>query len=146
MEKYKVLGKYYEVAEQLRKEKQENHGAGDLSMCAKLPSSAKRMLGLLLIEDNVNQRTIAKALKISSQAVSEAVKKLESNDLVTKVSGTVNNENLIVLTREGRNVAIDLDEKIKAHAEAVFEDFTQKEVDMLYTLLDKIGKFNEGNF
>ncbi|MFI3200615.1 MAG: winged helix-turn-helix transcriptional regulator [Eubacteriales bacterium] len=142
MEKYKVLEKFFQVAEQIKKEKEKFGGVieVELSKKTKLSASAKSILRLLLLEETVNQRTIAKTLHISSQAVSETIKKLELYGLVTKSSGTINNENFIMLTKLGEKMAIQLEERIKNHANEVFREFTKKEIEDLYVLLDKILK------
>lgn len=103
-----------------------------------LPHSGRKALAVLSQEGSVNQRTLAQALHISPQAVSETVKKLESHQLILKINGTQKNENLISLTESGKELSSLLKEIIENHANQVFQEFTDSEVETLGTLLEKL--------
>lgn len=141
MDKHLVLAKFFVTFEKVRREKDNSHndenGTADLKRKYKLSPSGCTMLCTLLTHGNLNQRNIAKMMNISSQAVSEAIKKLEQNELIIKESGTHNNEKIISLTKSGAEFAKKLDEGIKIHASTVFKNFNDEETDMLYALLEK---------
>lgn len=135
-----VLGKFYTVADKLKKERianQKNEG-GNKEEIAQISSSGRNILGILLNTTHVNQRTVASMMNISAQAVSENMKKLEQGGYIIRKEGMLNNENLIVLTEEGREIAVELDGRIRSHAEAVLANMTDTEVEVLYQLLDKM--------
>ncbi len=103
---------------------------------------------LLLKQGSLNQRNIAKEMNISSQAVSEIIKKLLEVELINKERGEINNENIITLTDEGKHVAEKIDRKINTLSQCVFKDFTDEEIETFNYLLGKIQKnkdelFNE---
>lgn len=104
----------------------------------RMPPSARGVLRLLLQEEHVNQRSLAKALQITAPAVSDAVKKLEQRGMLRRTHGELNNEYILTLTDEGRTVAQQLDEKVRCHAETLFDGFTQEELDTLHALLEKM--------
>ncbi len=142
MERYLVLSKFYAVADQLHQDRKKDHAQfGESSLhqaIAKLPSSGRNMLGVLFRQESLNQRTIAKAMKISSQAVSETIKKLENARFITRTNGAINNENLILLTKDGKEAATLLDIRIKEHAKLALQPLTDLEAQTLYDLLDKL--------
>lgn len=89
-------------------------------------------------QQTCNQRTLAGDLGISPQAVSETLKKLESSACILKVNGKQKNENLIILTDLGEEIAILLDKIIVNHANDVFASFSQEELEQLFVLLNKL--------
>lgn len=149
MEKHQVLAKFYNVNNQIqeyriRKNKEiesldqseeKLSGHDDLK---KYSGNARRTLIILMSEENINQRNIAKMLDISSQAVSETIKKLEQGGCVEKVAGVQNNENIIQITPLGKAIAEMFQEKIKVHAQYVFSDMTDEEIETFNNLLCKM--------
>lgn len=142
MEKDQVLGLFFSTFESLYKQRKQIHESFqeeeknyDLE---KLTISSKNILRLLLENKCLNQRTIAKNTDISSQAVGQIVKKLESMDLIQKKAGLINNEILIELSPLGYEYAFVLDRNIKTHAKEAFDNMTEEELQTFYQLLKKI--------
>lgn len=146
MEQVKVLGKLHQLSERVQEQDDNKHRwqqwANERLVVQldslKLPHSGRKMLAVLHQEGGMNQRNLAQKLGISPQAVSETVKKLETQGCITKVSGNQKNENLISLTPLGEELALLLFEIISHHAQEVFEGFTSEEVALLGKLLDKL--------
>lgn len=140
MERYLVLAKFYSVAEKLKKERMNSHkNSGEMQAeIARVSGSGRNILGRLLNNENINQRALSKLMNISAQAVSENLKKLEQGGYITRVDGAQNNENIIILTPSGREIAIELDWKIRNHAESVLANMDEEEIEILYKLLDKM--------
>lgn len=109
----------------------------------KMSPVAQNTLCLLLKEGAMNQRTIAKNSRVTGQAVSEVMKKLEARELITRQQGEQNNENIISLTEKGREKAVELQEKMSNIAETLLLDFSQQEREQLFSLLEKIEKNQE---
>lgn len=101
---------------------------------------AQNTLCLLLKEGAMNQRTIAKNNKVSGQAVSDVMKKLEARELITREQGELNNENIISLTEKGKEKAIELQEKLARKAEQLLKDFSLEQRQQLFSYLEKIEK------
>lgn len=150
MEKQALLVRTFQVMEHIRPHKRRGacgkrdtgHAEKDKEM--RLPPAAKDILCTLLKVSEVNQRTLAKKLHITAQAVSEVVRKLEEKGLILKTEGALNNENKITLTPEGHSVAIVLDERIKRHAERLFANFTEEELRTFEALIEKLDA-NQGD-
>lgn len=152
MEKYQVLEELFRVNTQIqeyrmqKREESEKKHSGDTKTTSKFDklekfsSNAKRILILLMQEENINQRSIAKQMDISSQAVSEVIKKLEQNGCVTKTAGAQNNENIISITDHGKDAAKEFKKRLSNHAELVFSNMTDKEIQVFQQLLCKIKK------
>lgn len=104
----------------------------------KMSPVSKKILCLLLNEDKLNQRTLATNCKVSGQAVSEALKKLEQRELIIKIQGDVNNENLISLSDKGKEKAKHLQEKIRETSVKLLDGFSDDELETLLKLLEKI--------
>lgn len=139
MKKDIVLAKLFKTNEILRGQKEKNSDKdGKNKLNSKLNHSGKSLLCNLLDNDGINQRNLASLLSVSPQAVSESIKKLELNNLIRKEAGSQKNENLIFLTDFGRERSLELREKIHAHANMIFADFSDDELSQLYSLLDKI--------
>lgn len=139
MEKHILLVKCFETNEKLRKQiKKSNFISENDHIISKLSRSSRDLLGYLLINECRNQRNIAKHLNVSSQAVSEMIKKLIKLDLVVSKVGIINNEKLITLTALGVLVAKELDYRVRQDAIELFKNFSDDEVDCLFRLLNKI--------
>lgn len=113
--------------------------------CADSPKYLKKMtplaestLCLLLREGSMNQSSIARKMNVSGQAISELMKKFEARELIVRVSGEFNNANIITLTQEGEEKAIEYSEKVKETAENLFKDFTDAELAIFTILLNKM--------
>ncbi|MFI3128619.1 MAG: MarR family winged helix-turn-helix transcriptional regulator [Bacillota bacterium] len=149
MEKYEVLEKFFSVnngVQEYRKKRREEQLKLNLQksemvekdVVEKLSPTSKNILILLLSFESMNQRTIAKSVDVSSQAVSETIKKLEQSECITKTIGAVNNENIISLTKKGVELAKTLKVRLERHADVVFENFTNSDLETLSRLLEKM--------
>lgn len=143
MDKQQLLLKLHDIGANIRPDRKDvplfkdnchNHGHEDF----KMPPSAAKILTVLLKEEKMNQRTLAKSTNITAQGVSDVLKKMASRDLIEKVAGVAYNENFIILTEKGKKIAMDMDVKSKAHAERLFVNFSADEMCQLETLLEKI--------
>lgn len=143
MDQHLVLATFYTLAEQLKNERKrslESHKseARNTTVPPNISGSGRNLLCALLNHGEINQRNLAKILNISSQAVSETIKKLETLEYIEKISGTQNNENIIVLTPIGKTFAIECDRRIREHASIVFEHLSEEELTSFYELLVKL--------
>ncbi|MFI3168525.1 MAG: MarR family transcriptional regulator [Faecalibacterium sp.] len=156
MEKQALFNRFFEVSESVRLDAKPRHqdnthrhrahaGQGDAAAPArpprdplKMPPSARGVLRLLLQEGQLNQRSIALAMHITAPAVSDAVKKLEERGLITRAHGEINNEYILTLTAQGQDIATRLEEKVRLHAEKLFEGFTEEELRSLHVLVEKM--------
>lgn len=105
----------------------------------KLTPSTRTIILALLEKGSQNQRTLSKKANITAQAVSDIVKKLSENGILSKESGESYNENLITLTQKGVDLAKEIDKTATISSEKMFENFSEKELNDLYLLLDKIN-------
>ncbi len=148
MEHHEVMAKLLQVAHRLHADriryKEAEIANGDPVQMAQsvqieaLPISCRNILCRLREVESMNQRTLAKQMNISAQAVSESIKKLVQAGYITEVLGTQNNENRIALTAEGRIIAEKLNLRIKSHAAMVLGSLDQGELTQLDTLLSKL--------
>lgn len=106
----------------------------------KLSPVAQSGLCFLLKEGAMNQRTLAKRMNVSGQAVSELMKKFAEKKLITRESGEMNNANIISLTQEGIAVAQECQNRKHRLGEICFQDFTPEELDMVDAFFDRIKK------
>ncbi|MFI3238588.1 MAG: MarR family transcriptional regulator [Lachnospiraceae bacterium] len=104
----------------------------------KIHPSAKKLLCVLLREESMNQRNIASRMNLTAQAVSEILKKLEGRGFIRKEGGEINNENIVILTQTGEEIARKLEREMHEYAEQIFAGFTEEELKELETLLDKL--------
>ncbi len=136
MKKVHTLQKIFQLNEYIKisveKDKEKNHHPLKHDMS----KSSKRIIWLLNNEGPLNQRTISKLLMISPQAISEAVKKLENEELIIK--DTCKIETIISLTEKGKKHSCDLRNVIKNHANQVLEGFTDDELDQFIYLINKL--------
>ncbi len=109
----------------------------------KMSFGTRMTLWLLLQEESLNQRTIAKKMNISAQAVSEIIKKLLEQDLIYREQGELNNENIITLTEQGKTLANRIDEKMNRLSEHMLKDFTEEELQTFRMLLQKMNDNKE---
>lgn len=106
----------------------------------KIFNFSQSLMCLLLKEGRLNQRTIAKSLNISSQAVSEMVKKLEVKEFIIKEQGDMNNENIISLTEKGKEKAEEDKKNIEELSDKIFGLFSEEDLESFYNMLEKIKK------
>ncbi|MGD1821161.1 MAG: MarR family winged helix-turn-helix transcriptional regulator [Pleomorphochaeta sp.] len=104
----------------------------------KFNHNQRKMLGLIRNNNEINQRKLASLMKISPQAISKGLKKLEENNYIIRTNGNQKNENLIYLTADGKKIADNLDLVINHHAKELFSNFSDEEVENLYYLLNKV--------
>lgn len=148
MQQQDVLAKLFRVSEQLRVDRMKHKRAeaatatpaqaAEQAAIEAIPNSGRNLMRLLKDVESLNQRTLAKQLDISAQAVSEVIKKLVGAGFITKECGAQNNENLIALTPAGKQVAEKLDSRIKAHAAVVLAPLSEEELITLDALLSKL--------
>lgn len=103
----------------------------------KMSPLAESTLCLLLREGGMNQSAIARHMYVSAQAISELMKKFETRQLIVRVSGEYNNENIIRLTKLGEDTAKEYAKNSKKVAENIFEHFTEEELAIFSLLLNK---------
>ncbi len=104
----------------------------------KMSPVTKNILLWLIDEESLNQRSLAKRCKVTGQAVSESLKKMEEKELILRTQGEINNENIITLTEKGKVKALELRKKMQEKANKLFEDFSETELDTLLNLLEKL--------
>lgn len=140
MDRHLVLLKFFNANRQIQKYREENPPTKSEynEIINKISGSGRDILCFLLNFEGTNQRNIAKNMDISSQAVSEMIKKLVNLELIQKVSGSQNNENIICLTDFGKIIAKRLDFAVKDHANHVFSNLNDEEIEQFSKLLDKI--------
>lgn len=148
MQRRDVLAKLFRVSEQLRVDRIKHkraetanetpEQAAERVVVETIPNSGRNLMRLLKDVESINQRTLAKQLNISAQAVSEVIKKLAQAGFITKECGAQNNENLIALTPAGKRVSDKLDNRIKEHAAVVLAPLTEEELVTLDGLLSKL--------
>ncbi|MFI3253887.1 MAG: MarR family winged helix-turn-helix transcriptional regulator [Eubacteriales bacterium] len=139
-----ILGKFHSVAEKARP--QEGVTFGEVSQpelvsllfSFKLSPSGRRSLVLLAEKGTQNQRSLAHALDISPQAMSETIKKLLDHGCITKENGKQKNENFISLTPLGEDLAQLLVEMIQNHAEDFFQSFSEEDLLLFEKLLEQL--------
>ncbi len=102
--------------------------------------SEKIILKILLDEKKLNQRSIARKMKITAQGVSENIKKLIELKYVYKEQGISHNENFILLTEIGEKRAKSVDYEFTKDAETFLGTLTltQEELLILDLLLNKV--------
>lgn len=66
------------------------------------------------------------------------MKKLEKDGIITREEGNAYNENLVVLTEKGEELAIKIQEKTRENAEKLFKNCTAEELSMLENILNKM--------
>lgn len=152
MDKKLLLMKLIEISGEIRQEQRGKHGPkeegqdhpkgkhphGKEGRGHKMSPVTQSALCLLAEKGSLNQRTIAKSLNVTGQAVSDLVKKLEVHELISKESGEHNNENIITLTEKGTAKAQEVNQKLQTMATELFASFTQEEMDTFSSLLEKI--------
>ncbi len=109
----------------------------------KLSLTSKNTLRILLDLENVNQRTLAKHLNVAAQTMSDTIKKLEERGFVAKINNKINNENIIVLTENGKEKAIELNKIIDSATKNILSNLTEEEKETFLALLSKIYREGE---
>ena len=109
----------------------------------KISLNAKNALRILSQQDNINQRTLAKKLNITSQAMSEIIKKLEQANYIQKRNNKINNENIISITDEGIEKANMFTQRLDSVCDKVFKDMTTSDKDKLLELLEKMSRVGD---
>ncbi len=108
-----------------------------------LTKSSRRILYTLNKNGDLNQRAISKMLNISPQAVSETIKKLEVDNLITK--DTTKKETIISLTEDGVKHALLVEQLISNHANKLFTDFNEDELQNVINFINKLINQEEDN-
>jgi len=84
---------------------------------------------------NINQRTLSKDMIITPQGLTKVLVKLEENNLIERKKGNQKNENLIFLTKKGKELAKELEIKIEKHAKNFFKSLNDEEIKNFNKLL-----------
>lgn len=134
---WKIINKFREK-KGISKDKEKVLKQSDEKKTIKLSPAAKDMFSILLAEGSLNQRSVAKRTGISPQGVSDMIKKLELKGVLNEEHGAKYNENILTLTEEGKKIAIKIEEHKQQVAEDMFNGFTDEEIDIFYTLLQKV--------
>lgn len=149
MGKQDTLTKIHDVLNQIKGEGGvtdtyiREHLHADLGVSS-LAHTARKILDILAQHNTgMNQRTLAKCVGVSPQAISVQIKKLEQRGFLIKTSGTQKNENLITLTEVGYQVGIVLNQAVKHHADHALRDFNDEECARLMELLCKIKPYQK---
>ena len=142
-----LLLKFFEVNELIKNEvkRQKGGDAKHKKAGARLSMNAKNTLRILHNSEEINQRTLAKKLNISAQAMSEIIKNLEQGQYIERKNNRVNNENIISITNEGRKKAKMFIEWFSVVNEKVFSILNDDEKIVFDKLLDKIKEVNNTN-
>lgn len=92
--------------------------------------------------NNVYPQKLSKILMKDKSNTTRIIKILESKKLIKKEAGNENNRLIYVLkaTEKGEKLISDNMPKIKGFITEIFENITDKEIDNLHTLADKLKK------
>lgn len=91
---------------------------------------------LYKMEDiNINQRTLSKNMIITPQGLTKVLLRLEGNNLIERKKGSQKNENLIFLTKEGKEFAKELETRIEKHAKEFFKSLNEDQIEKFNGLL-----------
>lgn len=104
----------------------------------KMSLATKNALLVLAKQGNINQRTLSKHLKVSAQAVSEIIKKLEQQELIERRKNKINNENIIIITEKGKEFTARFENVIDVVADNLFQNLSIEEQQILFILLNKV--------
>ncbi len=136
MKKVDALQKIFQLSEYVKLSVKENSIKNHHRLKTDLSKSSKRIL-FLLTKGPLNQRAIASNLNISPQAISEAVKKLEVEDLVIKEKLT-KNETIIKLSPKGIEHSNHLHTIITEHSNSLLKNFSDDDLSYLIDMINKI--------
>ena len=142
--KQELILKFFEVNEfirdELKKQKGNSKNKDKTKKDKKLSLNSKNTLRILMQSENINQRSLAKELNITAQAMSEIVKNLEQAEFIEKKNNKINNENIIYITQKGREKAEAFNEWISIVSDKVFLNLTEEEKIRFLEMLEKIKK------
>ena len=98
-----------------------------------------RILEALLRNDNLNQGTIGRELRIKPATVTNQVKRMEASGLITRRKDPKDDRFMnVTLTPKGREAAIYMMDVLGNAEEEIRSVFSKKEVDSLREHLEKI--------
>ena len=90
-------------------------------------------------KDIANQKDIAKIFDISPAAVAVTIKKLESNDYITRNSSQADNRfNEVRITKKGLDIVKKSKQTFDDLDKKSFERFSDNEIEQLFYLLNKM--------
>ena len=144
-----LLLKFFEVNEVIKNEikkqrvSEQNKDQKDKNM--KLSLNSKNTLRILLESNEINQRTLAKKLNVTSQAMSEIVKKLEQLDYIERRNNKINNENIISITKNGKLRAQMFTQGLQIVCDKIFKEMTDEDREKLLDLLEKMNRVGDNN-
>lgn len=108
-----------------------------------------RLIAILAEQDGLSQLGLGAATRMDKVTVSRAAIGLASRGLVKRVSNPEDKRsNLLSLSAEGRTLYEQVAPKALAFEDAIFQDFSREEVDLLKEMLQRIQdaatKFEQG--
>ncbi|MDO4565719.1 MAG: MarR family transcriptional regulator [Oscillospiraceae bacterium] len=104
-----------------------------------------RLLALLAEEDGIAQRELLERADIRPSSLSEALDKLQKEGLIERRENSDDRrESLVFLTEDGRALAVRMQERLAARAEALFAPLSEQEKTQLFELLNKLLETERG--
>ncbi len=95
----------------------------------------------LYTKDGKNQEEISSRLKIDKGTTARALKKLEDQELITRVKDKEDKRaNIIYLTEKSKDLKEDVYKAFDEWNKKISENLTKEEEEMLKTLLEKVCK------
>lgn len=95
----------------------------------------------LYTKDGKNQEEISSRLKIDKGTTARALKKLEDQELITRVKDKEDKRaNIIYLTEKSKDLKGDVYKAFDEWNKKISENLTKEEEEMLKTLLEKVCK------
>lgn len=104
-----------------------------------------RILNLLIENGEMSQRSIQDILDIKSGSLSEMVRKMEAEELISREKDAADRRNITIkITSKGMERAGENSRMLKKQEQVMFDSLSEQEQEQLYTLLKKlIDDWNE---
>lgn len=87
-----------------------------------------------------SQKSLADHISVTPAAITGALKKLEQGGYIRRVQGADNRYNEVVITESGKRIVRETRELFMGIDRALFEGFTEDELDGYISYLEKIQK------
>lgn len=98
-------------------------------------------LGVLQSRDNLTSAALARRAFVTPQSMQDMVKTMESNGLISRSRSETNRREVnISITELGRNVMSDLEPVMAELNDALLTEFSEAEVEMFRSLLQRARK------
>lgn len=104
-----------------------------------------RILNLLMENGEMSQRRIQDIIDIKSGSLSELVRKMEAEELISREKDEADRRNITIkITSKGIECAKENSQMLKKQEQVMFNSLSEHEQEQLYTLLQKlIDDWNE---